>query len=152
MASVEVSRITYHYVSINGPAFERALLKQLKYTSLFKLLYLMAFGYRLEAVSILGSEVMQPRGLTGLAFDTLANSTVELQSVFYLLANGGLYPVVVHCTQGKDRTGLVIILLLLLLKVPVAAIDADYRASERELVGCTQESLRECCFDNSIAT
>lgn len=93
----------------------------------------MAFGYRVEAVSIIGAEVMQPRGLTGLAFDTLATSTAEILSIFRLLADEETYPVMVHCTQGKDRTGLVVLLLLLMFDVPITAIDADYRTSEREL-------------------
>ena len=93
----------------------------------------MALGYRIEAVSIIGTEVMQPRGLTGLAFDTLASSTMEILSVFRLLADEKNYPVMIHCTQGKDRTGLIVLLLLSMLEVPVAAIAADYRASEREL-------------------
>ena len=86
-------------MSLNGSAFERALLKQLKYMSLFKLLSLMALGYRLEAVSILGTEVMQPRGLTGLAFDTLAHSVTELATILRLLADDENYPIMVHCTQ-----------------------------------------------------
>lgn len=41
--------------------------------------------------------------------------------------------VVVHCVGGKDRTGLVSALLLRLCGVPVAAIDADYAATEANL-------------------
>lgn len=76
---------------------------------------------------------MEPRGLTGLACDTLANSIAEIKEVFMLFANEAEYPIMIHCTQGKDRTGLAIVLLLLLLEVPVQAIAADYVASEREL-------------------
>ncbi|CAF9924534.1 MAG: hypothetical protein HETSPECPRED_005587 [Heterodermia speciosa] len=103
----------------------------------------MALGYRIEAVSIIGTEVMQPRGLTGLAFDTLASSTMEIFSVFRLLADEKNYPVMIHCTQGKDRTGLIVLLLLSMLEVPVAAIAADYRASERELEVEMEERLDE---------
>jgi hypothetical protein len=31
----------------------------------------MLFGYRMEAISILGREVMKPRGLIGLGYDTI---------------------------------------------------------------------------------
>lgn len=103
----------------------------------------MALGYRIEAVSIIGTEVMQPRGLTGLAFDTLATSTTEILSVFRLLADEKNYPVMIHCTQGKDRTGLIVLLLLSMLDVPVAAIAADYRASESELEVEMEERLGE---------
>lgn len=42
-------------------------------------------------------------------------------------------PSLVHCTQGKDRTGLVVALVLLTLGVPVSAIEHDYVASEKGL-------------------
>lgn len=103
----------------------------------------MAFGYRVEAIAIIGAEVMQPRGLTGLAFDTLATSTAEILSIFRLLADEEGYPVMIHCTQGKDRTGLVVLLLLLMLEVPISAIEADYQASERELQVELEERIGE---------
>ncbi|KAL8795780.1 MAG: hypothetical protein Q9195_001832 [Heterodermia aff. obscurata] len=86
---------------------------------------------------------MQPRGLIGLAFDTLAESTSEILSIFRLLADEKNYPVMIHCTQGKDRTGFIVLLLLSMLEVPVAAIAADYRASERELEVEMKERLGE---------
>ncbi|HET7476294.1 MAG TPA: tyrosine-protein phosphatase [Dermatophilaceae bacterium] len=42
-------------------------------------------------------------------------------------------PVVVHCVSGKDRTGLLVALLLDLVGVDRALIGADYAASERRL-------------------
>ncbi|KAL8831070.1 MAG: hypothetical protein Q9191_001082 [Dirinaria sp. TL-2023a] len=122
---------------------ERALLWRLSWRSLFKLLSLMALGYRLQAISILGAEVMASRGLIGLALDTLAYSTAEIQEVFHLLAGKHQYPIVVHCTQGKDRTGLAIVLLLLLLEVPVHAIARDYMTSRRELEPEMDDRIQE---------
>jgi len=98
-----------------------------------KLIAFMGLGYRHEAISILGTQAMESRGLVGLAFDTLANSTAEIKEIFMLLADEAKYPIMMHCTQGKDRTGLATVLLLLLLEVPVQATAADYVASEREL-------------------
>ena len=138
-----MSEITYYDVNLNGGAFSRALLWRLTWRSLFKLLTLMARGYRPEAVSILGKEVMQARGLEGLASDTLDFSTSEIREIFEILARERSYPLLVHCTQGKDRTGLVIILLLLLLDIPKDAITADYLASEQELVPEKEERVAE---------
>ena len=39
----------------------------------------------------------------------------------------------VHCTQGKDRTGLIVALVLMILDVPIAAIENDYVESEKGL-------------------
>ena len=86
---------------------------------------------------------MAPRGLLGLGQDTLSSSHVEIHEIFTVLADPASYPLVLHCTQGKDRTGLIVILVLLLCQVPEQAITADYRASERELVPERESRMKE---------
>ncbi len=63
--------------------------------------------------------------------------------VFDILAEPSSYPVLVHCTQGKDRTGLVVALVLLLLQVQVDAIRHDYSSSELELLPEQDERIKE---------
>ena len=145
-ATQEASRIPgveYMDINLNGGAFSRALLWRLRWASLIKLLGLMVAGYRIEALSILGREVMAPRGLLGLGKDTLDFCHEEVRNVFCLLAEQTTYPVLIHCTQGKDRTGLIVILVLLLLQVPTESIVADYTASERELEPEKEARLKE---------
>lgn len=139
---LKIPGVTYHEINLNGGSFARALLWKLRWSSLSKLVGLMALGYRMEAIAILGREVMAPRGLIGLGKDSLDRGTSELCEIFTVLADSSNYPTLIHCTQGKDRTGLVVILLLLLLNVPLGAISADYTASEDEL-----ESERESRMD-----
>jgi protein-tyrosine phosphatase len=93
----------------------------------------MIFGYRMEAISILGREVMQPRGLVGLGFDSIDHCGPEIADALRAYSTASNYPILIHCTQGKDRTGLIIALILLLLSVPVPAISHDYCMSEGEL-------------------
>jgi len=45
------------------------------------------------------------------------------------LASGDAFPALVHCTAGKDRTGVVIALVLAVLGVPDQVIAADYALS-----------------------
>ena len=42
-------------------------------------------------------------------------------------------PLVIHCAAGKDRTGIIIALLLAVANVPVATIAEDYQLSDRYL-------------------
>jgi len=44
-------------------------------------------------------------------------------------------PVVVHCTAGKDRSGLVVALTLLAIGTPVDQVVADYALTETNLAG-----------------
>lgn len=94
----------------------------------------MIASYRVEAISILGREVMQPRGLIGLGKDTIDYAKHEFCQIMEVMADSSNFPIIIHCTQGKDRTGLVITVLLLLIDTPLDAISSDYLASERELL------------------
>lgn len=48
---------------------------------------------------------MLPRGLLGLGVDTVDHSGAEIQAALSLYTCKGSLPILVHCTQGKDRTG-----------------------------------------------
>jgi protein-tyrosine phosphatase len=56
----------------------------------------------------------------------------EYSAMFYRLAAGEV-PLLVHCTAGKDRTGVAIALLLASIGVPRSAIDRDYSLTEQLL-------------------
>ncbi len=142
-STLHIHGISYAEINLNGGAFERSLLWRLKYASLGRLVWLMARGYREDAIGILGREVMQKRGLVGLGVDTLDYSTSEIRDVFNVLADENKYPVMVHCTQGKDRTGLIVLLVLMLCGVGHDAIQEDYMRSEKELLVEKEERLRE---------
>jgi protein-tyrosine phosphatase len=108
-----------------------------------KLITLMAFGYRMEAISILGREVMQPRGLVGLGFDSISHCGPEIAEALRAYSTPSNYPILSHCTQGKDRTGLIIALILFLLEIPKEAISHDYVISEKELESERESRMKE---------
>ena len=59
------------------------------------------------------------------------------------LAGPGALPALVHCTAGKDRTGIVIAVVHALLGVPDAVIAEDYALSAERLRVNTEEALEK---------
>ncbi|KAF2084201.1 hypothetical protein K490DRAFT_49642 [Saccharata proteae CBS 121410] len=130
---LRIPGITYRDININGSAYSRHLLSQLTWGQFFRVAGNMAVGYRPQAIGILSRNVMNPRGLCGIALDSLDVCGAEIKQCFEVLSRRESYPVMLHCTQGKDRTGIVTLLVLELLGVPESAIQADYLRSGVEL-------------------
>lgn len=71
------------------------------------------------------------------------------------LSDGEQYPVVFHCTAGKDRTGWAAVLLLTILGVPHERILRDYLASNEHVLKKYQPMIARCVAngaDESILT
>ena len=58
-------------------------------------------------------------------------SAHEIGKVFQILSIPDNLPVLIHCTAGKDRTGIIAALLLLALDIPESTAIADYTLSNR---------------------
>ncbi|RKU45984.1 hypothetical protein DL546_007127 [Coniochaeta pulveracea] len=130
-------------IRLTGKAFEKHLTSQLSWSSYLKLASLYIVGYRTDAISIIGREVMQPRGLIGLAADTLDCSGVEIKEALQSFLDPEGLPAMVHCTQGKDRTGIIVMLVLMILGVLEAAIEYDYELSDEGLAAEKESRLAE---------
>ncbi|KAI1468460.1 protein-tyrosine phosphatase-like protein [Daldinia caldariorum] len=132
---LQIPGLRYRTVKVTGRRFEIFLLRQLAWWSFFKFLLLFLLGYRTQAIAILGREVMQPRGLVGLGIAMLDESGAEIAEALHTLttppssSSPSSLPLLIHCTQGKDRTGLVVLLALAALGVPPDAISHDYLLS-----------------------
>ena len=57
------------------------------------------------------------------------DNTAEFRDVLHHIIAPGTAPHLVHCTSGKDRTGLVVAFLLLALEVPRSVVFDDYELS-----------------------
>ncbi|KAF2474499.1 uncharacterized protein BDR25DRAFT_301214 [Lindgomyces ingoldianus] len=142
-SEMKVLGIEYLEINFNGQAFKRMLIRQLPWSRFVRLASLHMFGYRLEAIKVI-APIMEAQGLVGLALNSLDVCTAEVKQVFDVLSDSQQYPLMVHCTQGKDRTGLIIILVLLLLRdISIRAITIDYLLSERELEPEKGERIKE---------
>lgn len=66
---------------------------------------------------------------------TLEESPWSFAAAVSVIAESGMDPVLVHCTAGKDRTGLVVALALDVAGVDRSAVVADYTQSALNLDG-----------------
>lgn len=134
--------VVYHEINFNGSAFSRMLISKLTWMEFLRLAGLMIFGYRLDAIKIL-SPHMEEMGLVGLATSSIDVCTKEVKQVFDVLADDRNWPVLVHCTQGKDRTGLIVMLVLWLSQIEDEVIEKDYLLSEPELAPEKESRMKE---------
>lgn len=139
--AIQIPGISYRNINFNGKAYSKTLLAQLSWPQYLKLIGLMGVGRRLDAIWIIGFNVMREKGLIGLGCDSVDACTAEVREFFQVMSEGK--PTLVHCTQGKDRTGVTILLLLLLLGVNLGAAEKDYMMSQEELVPEREERVKE---------
>ncbi|KAI1312841.1 protein-tyrosine phosphatase-like protein [Xylaria venustula] len=130
---MQIPGLLYREVQVTGRRLERALLRRLSWWSFIKLIFLFIFGFRVQAIRIMGQEVMQPLGLVGLSIVTLDAAGPEIVEALQILSSAQTRTTLVHCTQGKDRTGMIIALALLALHIPQEAISHDYGLSQSGL-------------------
>ncbi|KAJ2662817.1 hypothetical protein IW148_002731 [Coemansia sp. RSA 1199] len=87
-----------------------------------------------EAIRTIGREVLAPRGLAGSYEDYVDYCKQEFAAVLRIFADPCAYPILFHCQHGKDRTGIVAMLLLAIMGVDDRIIAEDYALSEKCLV------------------
>ncbi|KAJ1730657.1 hypothetical protein LPJ61_002902, partial [Coemansia biformis] len=86
-----------------------------------------------EGIRTIGRDVLAPRGLAGSYEDYIDFCKQEFATVMRIFADPGAYPIMFHCHHGKDRTGIVAMLLLGVLGVDDQIIAADYAQSATNL-------------------
>lgn len=91
-----------------------------------------------------------PRPLLDVYHMILDTRQEQLRQALATLAAPGGFPAIVHCTAGKDRTGLIVALVLGLAGVPAATIVEDYAISAQYLVGPFLEETRQRVAQNGI--
>lgn len=89
-------------------------------------------------------------GISDLYAAVLDDAGEELAAVINVLAQPDALPALVHCTAGKDRTGLVIGLILAALEVPDAAVASNYAITEANFVGPARERALKRAADADL--
>jgi protein-tyrosine phosphatase len=87
--------------------------------------------------------VENPRSLIDTYRAILDERQEQVRTVLSTFAAPGGLPGVVHCTAGKDRTGVIIALILGLCGVPHATIVADYALTSTYLGEAFMEESRQ---------
>ncbi|KAJ1671552.1 hypothetical protein GGF38_000718 [Coemansia sp. RSA 25] len=98
-----------------------------------KVIWRFATFNKAEAIRTIGREVLTPRGLAGSYEDYIDYCKEEFAAVMRIFADPCAYPILFHCQHGKDRTGIVAMLLLGILGVDDEVIVADYAQSQDNL-------------------
>ena len=91
-----------------------------------------------------------PRSLPDIYRMILEQRQEPLRQILATLAAPGGLPAIVHCTAGKDRTGLIVALLLGLVGVPAATIVEDYALSSQYLGDPYLEEARQRAAHHGI--
>lgn len=91
------------------------------------------FYINVPLVDALRPHTAQIPGLNDFYRYILDHCRDSIGAVFERLAAPGALPALIHCTAGKDRTGLIVALLLRLSGVPHHVIAADFALSEPAL-------------------
>lgn len=94
---------------------------------------LMIIGRKAAAIREVGARVLQRKGLKGLNHDFIDYCGEQIVQVIRIMIASATYPILIHCTQGKDRTGLVVAIVLSLCDVPRPLIVEDYVKTQQGL-------------------
>ncbi|KAJ7103104.1 protein-tyrosine phosphatase-like protein [Mycena belliarum] len=130
-------------INFIGREFELNVLRQLKWWQMIWFLTLMLLQFRMAALRILGRNVLCPKGLLGLSKDSLRFCQAEIREALEVFTDVKRYPVLINCTQGKDRTGLVVMLVLFAIGVPIELVRADYSLSNEGLAPIRASMIEE---------
>ncbi len=88
--------------------------------------------------------------LEALYRQVVAESAWTIATAVSVIADSGQVPVLVHCTAGKDRTGLVVALALEAAGVDRTAVVADYTQSALNLDGAWMNAAMSALVSGGV--
>lgn len=107
------------------------------------IILLVIFCQRRRAAMLIGERVLTPMGVANMYKRFIDHCQNEIFQAMMIFVDEKNYPVHIHCTQGKDRTGLVSCLLLSIAGVPREIIVRDYAQTQKGLAPIREKMLQE---------
>jgi protein-tyrosine phosphatase len=84
---------------------------------------------------------LEPSFFPGHYMEIARESGDQIATAVSIVAERRSHPVIVHCAAGKDRTGILVAVILALLGVPDETIADDYALSTKAMEGLLQRVL-----------
>jgi protein-tyrosine phosphatase len=78
----------------------------------------------------------------GVYIDTVDHSCAQVASLFTLLQQPEVYPVLIHCRAGRDRTGFISIVIQLALGVGIEDIVREYLRSDAYILPQARHAVK----------
>ncbi|KAI9031915.1 protein-tyrosine phosphatase-like protein [Phycomyces nitens] len=97
------------------------------------LVVLMLFCQKKKASYLVGRDVLGPMGVSKMYRKFAIYCQSEVRQALEIFTDPSNYPIHIHCTQGKDRTGIVACLLEYIAGVPTDVIIKDYAKTQEGL-------------------
>lgn len=103
----------------------------------------MIFCQRQKAAYVIGKEVLSKMGVKQMYKEFAVYCQEEIREALMVFADPKNYPIEIHCTQGKDRTGMVAAFVLCIARVPEDIIVNDYAKTQKGLAPVYKEMLED---------
>ena len=93
-----------------------------------------------DSAQVVDSPLPVPYNVSGREYLAILETHVSIATIFAELADRNAYPIYLHCTYGRDRTGVLAAVILRALGVPREDVLQEYLLSQ-PLVGAYPHSL-----------
>ncbi|CAG8460122.1 9519_t:CDS:2 [Diversispora eburnea] len=98
--------------------------------------------FLVKSAKLMGQSIAS-KGLMGMYRNLLEACGEQIIKIFEIMTVKSNLPILIHCKHGKDRTGVVIALLLSLCEVDDELIVQDYSISQRNLISVHSTIIKD---------
>jgi len=131
-------------------AYEKYVLGLLKWWQLLWVIVCFFLKFTNYVIHYLAYHVINPRTLSGMYADLVACGPKQVAAVLRIVSDPQNLPVLIHCTAGKDRTGVMSCMILAAAGVSDLDIAHDYSLSHKAIAGEKAAEIRKKLLDSGV--